>query len=382
MKKRVALVVGSPAPWDPGFEGLARSERYEFKAFYRRPSQSDMDWTIREIGYPFEVLRNWAPRAWRSRSLVSDFNPGIWPALHAFRPEAVVVHGYATLTDLLAITWAKANRAALLMRTDSNVLDDETLTPHRRTVKRALLRSLASRTAAVLSVGTLNGRYWESYGVAPEKIFHAPFAIDVPYFRDRTAELRSSREEIRGRNGWTERYLVLFVGRLVQRKRVDLLIDALRRLSARRSDIGLLVAGDGVERHALERSAGGLTRVRFLGFRDRKELPGLFAASDVLACPSQSEPWGLVVGEAMAAGLPVISNRRVGAAHDLVANGVNGYTLAENEVGPLSEAIEQACRSEEHLREMGLEAARTMERWSVEAYLAGCHRALDHCLGV
>ena len=74
----------------------------------------------------------------------------------------------------------------------------------------------------------------------------------------------------------------------------------------------------------------------FTGFVNQSELPALYAASDVFVLPSENEPWGLAVNEAMCASLPVVVSREVGCAPDLVRDGVNGYTPAAGDIAGLA----------------------------------------------
>jgi glycosyltransferase involved in cell wall biosynthesis len=162
-------------------------------------------------------------------------------------------------------------------------------------------------------------------------------------------------------------------------KRVDVLIEALRRLYTKRSDIGLVILGDGRERERLERLAQGMPYVYFAGFQDQSDLPKYYGVADIFVLPSECEPWGLVVNEAMASGLPVIATGKVGAAHDLIIEGENGYLVPENDPGALASAIDRACESEQRLLLRGEKARCTVQNWNYDSTLAGFHKALSRC---
>lgn len=381
MKKRVAILVGVPTPYrEPFFERLARSADYDIQVLYCRDHQPGQQWRLSAPLHPARYLRNFAPARWHGRALVGAINPGVWRELRAFGPDAVIIYGYATATMLLAILWATSHRIPMLMRSDSNVLA-ELGKPHLTlALKRLLLRWLTRRVSAFLSVGTMNSQYWQFYGATPEKIFLARYAVDNEYFQTQADYYRVSRQTIRDENGWRQRYLLLYVGRLVRCKRVDLLIEALRQVSERRSDIGLLIVGDGTERKSLEKLAQNLPQVFFLGFHDWRHLPRFYAAADLFILPSECEPWGLVVNEAMASGLPVIATRKVGAAHDLIIEGENGYLVPENDVEAMASAIGRACQSEERLRALGAKAQQSIAPWTYEATQEGFCQALAYCL--
>ena len=326
MKKRVAILVGVPTPYrDPLFERMAKSTDYDIQALYCCDHQMDQGWRLSAPLYPARFLKNLAPAGWDGRQLIGSINPGLRRELRAFRPDAVIVYGYATATMLLAILWASIHRIPVLMRSDSNLLDEEGKPPLALAVKGLFMRWLTSRVSGFLSVGTLNSRYWLRYGAKPERIFLARYAVDNEYFRSQAARYRACRQQIRDENGWRQRYLLLFVGRLAGEKGVDMLIEGVRRISKVRADIGLLIVGEGPERKSLEKRAQNLPQVFFLGFHDWNQLPRFYAVADLFVLPSVREPWGLVINEAMASGLPVLATRKVGAAQDLIIEGESGY---------------------------------------------------------
>jgi len=380
MKKRVAIVVGAPTPYrDPLFERLARSADYDIQALYCRDHQPNQGWRLDAPHYPARYLRNLAPAGWHGRLLIGGINPGLRRELRAFRPDAVIVYGYNTATTLLAILWAGKHHIPVLMRSDSNLLDEQGKPPLLLAFKRLFLRWLTNRVSGFLSVGTLNSRYWLRYGAKPERIFLARYAVDNDYFRSQAARYGTSRAQIREENAWRQRYLLLYVGRLIPVKGVDVLIEAFRRISQVRADIGLLIVGEGPERRALEKQAQDSPQVFFLGFRDWNQLPKFYAAADLFVLPSLREMWGLVVNEAMASGLPVIATRKVGSARDLIVEGENGYLVPENDPGALASAIDRACESEQRLLLLGEKARCTVQNWNYDSTLAGFHKALSRC---
>jgi glycosyltransferase involved in cell wall biosynthesis len=382
MKKRVAIVVGVPTPYrDHLFERLARSADYDIQALYCRDHQPSQGWRLGAPLYPARCLRNLAPAGWHERLLIGGINPGVRRGLRAFRPDAVIVYGYNALTTLLAVHWASKRRIPVLMRSDSNVLEEDGKPPLVLAFKRLFLRWLTSRVYGFLSVGTTNSQYWLHYGANPKRIFLARYAVDNEYFSRQAARYRARREQIRDENGWRQRYLLLYVGRLVPVKGVEVLIDAVRRICKVRADIGLLIVGEGPERRALEKRARNLPQVFFLGFRDWNQLPKFYAAADLFVLPSVREPWGLVVNEAMASGLPVIATRKVGAAQDLIIEGQNGYLVPASDAEAMASAIDRACQSEERLRTLGEGARPVIASWNYDATLSGFYQALASCLG-
>jgi glycosyltransferase involved in cell wall biosynthesis len=382
MKKRVAILLSVPTPYrERLFERLARSADYDIQVLYCRVHQPGQQWRFGTHRYPACYLKNFPGERWDGRLLLGAINLGVWRELRAFRPDAAIIYGYNTATALLAILWVIRHRIPMLMRTDSNLIADLGKAHLSLALKRLPLRWLARRVSAFLCVGTMNSQYWQFYGAAPGKIFLAHYAVDNEFFQTQADHYRVSRQTTRDENGWRRRYLLLYVGRLAVEKRVDILIEALRRLSTKRSDIGLVIVGDGPERERLESLAQGMPYVYFAGFQDPSHLPKYYGVADVFVLPSQCEPWGLVVNEAMASGLPVIATGKVGAARDLIVEGENGYLVPENDPVALASAIDRACESEQHLLLLGEKARGTVQSWNYDSTLAGFHKALCRCFG-
>ncbi len=212
----------------------------------------------------------------------------------------------------------------------------------RRGVKQLVLDRVIGRAAACLATGTLSREYLCSYGADPDRVFFFPNTPDVEWFTQQSNRLRPKRAELRRKWDMPEGPVVLFVGRLLQVKGVDVLLRAFATIVNEHADAHLLIVGDGPERQALEKQAGELEigeRVHFMGFHQRDTLVELYACADVFCLPSRHEPWGAVVNEAAACGLPLIVSDRVGAGADLVEPNVNGAIVPVEDAPALADAI-------------------------------------------
>ena len=173
-----------------------------------------------------------------------------------------------------------------------------------------------------------------------------------------------------------ERQLVLFVGRFANAKSPLDLVRAFSALpAADLASASLVLVGDGPLatdiRAALE--ARPDVDSHMLGWQEPREVHRLMAMATVMALPSVKEPWGAVVNEAMAAGTPVIASDRVGAAYDLIENGVNGWIVKSREAEALSSAISRALADTARTRQMG-------ERARVAALAADAEYAAKNLL--
>jgi glycosyltransferase involved in cell wall biosynthesis len=119
-----------------------------------------------------------------------------------------------------------------------------------------------------------------------------------------------------------------------------------------------------------------LTNVVFTGFINQSELPSLYGAADIFVLPSQDEPWGLAVNEAMCAGLPVVVSREVGCVPDLVQEGVNGFTPAAGDVDGLACALGHLIADNDFRRRQGEASLVRIRKWSHRECLDGIRAAV------
>jgi len=129
---------------------------------------------------------------------------------------------------------------------------------------------------------------------------------------------------------------------MIPRKGVDLLLLAFDRLIAKGLDAQLLLIGREAELPKFLTLVSPATRskIRYGGFQAPERLPDYFDKSDVFVLPSRHDGWGVVINQALAAGLPIITSNAVGAGLDLVENGVNGMRVETNDVDSLYRAME------------------------------------------
>jgi glycosyltransferase involved in cell wall biosynthesis len=164
------------------------------------------------------------------------------------------------------------------------------------------------------------------------------------------------------------------VGRLVPEKGIFDLLEAYAKLErSLRSEVGLVFGGDGVSRDDLAQQAKRISPgvVCFPGFVQREDLAGLYALAETLVLPTHSDPWGLVVNEAMACGLPIIVSDVAGCSADLVEDGWNGYIVPSRDSEKLSVAIDSLVRQPELRQQMRLRSSERIRNYSPEACADG-----------
>lgn len=151
----------------------------------------------------------------------------------------------------------------------------------------------------------------------------------------------------------------LFCGQMIHRKGVDLLLASFDRLVGEGLDVGLILVGReaSLPGYLEALPAASKARIDFRGFHEVNKLPEIFTESDVFVLPSRHDGWGVVINQAIGAGLPIIASGGVGAAHDLVEDGVNGFVVNAGDVNALTNAMRQLSERE-LISSMSLEAVR------------------------
>src|SRR5208282_3736088 len=193
------------------------------------------------------------------------------------------------------------------------------------------------------------------------------------WFRTQADLNREHAPEFRAKLGLPRRF-ILFVGRLIPEKGVFDLLDAYAKLESDvRSEVGLVFAGEGFSRNELAQRAKRISpgTISFSGFAQREDLAGLYALAETLVLPTHSDPWGLVVNEAMACGLPIIVSSVAGCSADLVEDGWNGYVVPPRDSERLSVAINSLARQLELKQQMSARSLERIRNYSPEACADG-----------
>lgn len=317
----VVVVTDVPTPYrDPLWAAWSDLPEVDPLICYMAHSEVGQDWEPAWRMPPRHLFlpgRTWRPRP--DNPFALKWNPRLWKVLSAERPEMVVVGSWGQPTSWIAMLWCRAHGVPYVIQCESHLLDPRPWWV--RAAKQVLVRLAVSGQAAGLPTGSLARECMAHYGAERSRLFRFPNSPDAEALARRCDAWSSRRSELREKLDLAGREVILFVGRLVPVKGVDLLIDAMARLRERRPASLAVIVGEGEERPPLEgriRRLGLEEDVRMVGFVEPQELVRWYAAADLFCLPSRFEPWGAVVNEAMACRLPVVLSDRVGAGYDLL----------------------------------------------------------------
>lgn len=296
------------------------------------------------------------------RALVDGEYDGIW------------LHGYAYPTAWLTAIAAAVSGSTLLMREEQTLVHRRPAT--KRALKQVFLRGLLHGSKG-LYIGEANRRYLKHYGIADSALFFAPYAVDNDWFQQRALEL-GPKCQLRAQVGIDdEAPVILFVGKLIDKKQPLALLRAFQRVRAQAS-CWLVLVGDGPLRqqvdHLVEHAR--IPNVIQCGFVNQDALPQVYALADIFVLPSnQDETWGLVVNEALNFALPVLVSDKVGCGADLVEDGLSGYIFPAGDIAGLSSRLAQLVRDGNLRREMGRRGREIVSGYTIERSADGIFAA-------
>lgn len=333
--------------------------------------------------YSWTAIPNVSPRPNVDGSVFGLVNPSVWKLIREGQFDAVVVlTGYLCATFWIALMAAKTSGTPILFGTDSTTLRPQNGRAWKGAIKKLFWPLLFRMADVVIVPSNGTAALMRSLRIPADRIQLTPYVVDNEWWIENAK--RVDRKAVRRSWGVPEgASVVLFCAKLQPWKRPQ---DLLRAFARAHIPNGYLVfAGDGSMRGELERETielGIQEHVRFLGFVNQSGLPQVYCSSDLMVLPSEYEPFGVVVNEAMLCECPVIVSDRVGARIDLVREDETGFVYSCGEVEELTNALRKAFDSSGGLKLMGKAARARMSEWSpetnMEATLEAMERAIQH----
>lgn len=280
-----------------------------FKVIHLAETEKIRDWKIdlSDIKYPYEVFAKGSLNDYSELFFVKK----MLRALKKENPDIIYIGGYFHISYWVALFWAKLNNKKIILEMDSNKFD------HKRVFVKELIKKFFVKFVDVgITYGELSKSYFIELGLSENKIAIKPNVTDSSLFK-MTVDKHNFRKK----------YNFVYVGRFSKEKNLILLLSAFNKAKYNdlSDDWGLVLVGSGEQEKELKEhiELNKIHDVEFVGFIDKNELAKYYTASTVFVLPSISEPWGLVVNEAMACGKPIIISSQCGCSLDLVDN--NGY---------------------------------------------------------
>lgn len=344
-KPRVCFisVVASPYQRDI-FAALSQRSEIDLRVFYMEHAAPDSPWPDRALA-PYESIL-----------------PGFWIPLGAarchlnWRLPSILQYDLLVLNTVMSITAQRLMRSA--PRRARWAFWGERFGPRRsgwRGRAHDLLTAPLHQARGIVSIGSLAES--DNRARFPEPAhFNIPYHCTLTPFMDRPNAVSSDEP------------VFLFCGQMIARKGLDILLDAFTRVHAACPRARLLLVGREAELPPLLAAlpVEVRARVEYAGFQPPEDLPRFFAQASVFILPSRYDGWGVVVNQALGAGLPILCSDTVGAAHDLVTPGENGWIFPAGEATALAEHMERLALSAETRISFGAASRRKASAWTPE----------------
>jgi glycosyltransferase involved in cell wall biosynthesis len=320
----------------------------EFKVFFLSVSDKNRNWkTDYKMNFDYEILDNFAIRI-AGKDLNTFFiNPKITKALKKEKPDRVISFGWDNYAVYAANRWCRKNKKQFILWSGSTKYEKS----WRRTFLKPLVRYLIKKTDNFIAYGTRAKEYFISLGINPKKIQIIYNTVDIDYFREKSKNFSEEKKaKFKKELGIKTDKILLFSGQLIERKGVFELLEGFKKYQKIDPNISLLILGKGQEKKKMEKiiQEKSIHNVVFANFVQYNNLYKYYSISDLLILPSREEVWGLVINEAMACGLPVITTHETGASVDLVEEGKNGYVIPSNNLQAIAKSIQKVFSNNLH----------------------------------
>lgn len=245
--------------------------------------------------------------------------------------DLIIIGGYSTPTGMLAIKYLKTKNIPFVLNSDGGIIKNDTV------FKKWVKKYFISSASAWLSTGEKTTEYLLHYGARKENIYIYPFTSlkNSDLLTDILSKDR--KEKIKSKLNIKEDKVVISVGQFIKRKGYDILLKACKNIDR---NVGMyIIGGEPTEEYLQLKKNLNLENVHFVGFKTKDELKEYYMVADLFVLPTREDIWGLVINEAMAYGLPVITTDRCVAGLELVKDYENGFIVPVEETKPLTEKM-------------------------------------------
>ncbi|GBO56722.1 glycosyltransferase, family 4 [Pseudanabaena sp. lw0831] len=328
-------------------------------------------------GYPWVEVKNNSLKPQLGK-FFGLFNIDIWKMVTKENFDAVIVYtGYTYASFWIALLAAKLKRKVFIFSTDSSALEPRNKLQLKTWLKKILLPFIFNLADTVIVSSTLGKQMVASLGISGKRITLTPSSVDNAWWTSQSnqVDVKVVREKWNIPETAT---VLLFCAKLQPWKRPQDVLKAFIQANVQNSY--LVFVGDGSLKVEMEAEANSLKvqdQVKFLGFVNQSQLPLIYCSADLFILPSEYEPFGVVVNEAMLCGLPVIVSDKVGAGYDLVKHDETGFVYPCGDIDKLTTILNKILPNRKKLDSMGLAARERMRSWSPEENIEAIVKALN-----
>lgn len=338
MVKRVVILQNFIPPYKTPLYKALEERLEDVRILISTPMEPNRPWPAEWKGLRVRVQRTLTfRRAWKHPQGFTDTLfvhvpiDTFW-LLWNHRPDVVISNEMGARTVQAAIYRLLNPKCRLIIEADISEHTEE----GRGRVREGLRRWLLPKADAVLVHGESGARYVRRFGVNDRRIFRAPYSTDVRSFE--TSQTTSSPKGT---------HRLLYVGQLTERKGILPFLKVFLRWAREHPErkVELRFVGDGPLRPTLKSMQTATVSLSFLGAVSYERLPDIYAWADILVFPTLADVWGVVVNEAMAAGVPVLGSMYSQAVEELIEDGVSGWTFRPDHPSEILNALDCALQT-------------------------------------
>jgi glycosyltransferase involved in cell wall biosynthesis len=352
------------------FNHIVRRGALDFEVWFSRSRSEERSWEVEPSEWEFRS-RVIPERRFSSAALQVPV-----PELLEFKPD-LWISGYSSTSWVLGILAAKSFGTRVTFRLLPSF---RSWFAYKRT--RELLKHFLFRAADGAKIsGSQAAAMARQYGMPDDRMIQVTQSIDVAHYRKAIAVAPAEREAIRRRLG-LDGCVFIYVGRIWHGKGLDHLFEAYRLVRARRPRVSLMLVGDGKDEEIYRAMSGNLEGVSFVGFVQARDLPQYYASADVMVFPTLGDPYGLVVEEAMAAGLPVISSDAAGEIRERLPDGEAGYIVPAANAEILADRMLRLASDADLRIRLAVNAARLAQNRDHERYTSDFEHFVEKILSM
>ena len=299
----IVLITNVPAPYrEKLHELIAQRFHHNYTVIYCAEIEADREWEFNLGNYKKIFLSKY------NKDTVHN-NRRIWGELKKINPDVVITDGFYP-TMLYGFSWCILNNKKHLVFTDGTLKSEIQLSIIHKLVRKIVF----SRTQAFIGVSEGSRELYKSYDIKNDRFFRSYLCVDNSQF------IKTPFAE--------KKYELMFSARFIELKLPFFFIEIARQVKETLGYCRVLLLGSGVLKEEILRKLDEYgIEYDYPGFVENKSLPEYYAKAKIFLFPTQNDTWGVVVNEAMAAGLPVITCENAGVAHDLVIHEQTGYIL-------------------------------------------------------
>lgn len=296
------------------------------------------------------------------------YSPRIKAYIKKYRDYKIIIGNPASPTGMCAISYCKRKKIAYALQSEGGIPKNG------KGVKEKFKSSLISGANLYLSGMSIRNDYFLHYGAPRERIKQYPFtSLEKKDILEKLPD-PSEKEIIKKSLGINEERVIISVGRFIPVKGHDAFLEACRSLD---STIGIyLIGGEPTKELRGFVSENNMSTVHFIDFQEREKLNQYYKAADLFVLATRGDTWGLVINEAMANGLPIITTKKCVAGVELVENDVNGYLVDSDNIEQMRHSIETVIYDFDKCVRMGTESLKRIRRYSYEEMAATIYDAL------